>query len=98
MLRGGKDACSSTHTTLVHEHTPCSIALLRHSPTRSPLVRPSERSQVWGFETLTSEQLRPGEGREEGAGNGDNGGSSALYRKRGRVYPETGCALDNLTL
>lgn len=55
-------------------------------------------TQVWGFETLTSEQLWPGGGGEEGKRKGDNGGSSALYRKRGRVYPETGCALDNLTL
>lgn len=66
-------------------------------------VRPSvscTNTQVWGFETLTSEQLRPaGEGKEgKGRSKGDNGGSSALYRKRGRVYPETGCALDNLTL
>lgn len=53
---------------------------------------------MWGFETLTSEQLRPGGGDKEVDGKHDNGGGSALYRKRGRVYPETGCALDNLTL
>lgn len=44
--------------------------------------------QVWGFETLTSEQLRE---QEEGKGG-------VLYRKRGRVFPEVGCALDNLSL
>lgn len=46
--------------------------------------------QIWGFETLTSEQKR-----EETDGDTR---SSALYRKRGRVYPEAGCALDNLSL
>lgn len=44
-------------------------------------------AQVWGFETLTSEQKLEGEDK-----------SDLLYRKRGRVYPEVGCALDNLSL
>ncbi|CAM9913651.1 unnamed protein product, partial [Choristocarpus tenellus] len=41
--------------------------------------------EVWGFETLTSEQWRTSGGWE-------------LYRKRGRVFPEVGCSLDNLSL
>lgn len=53
-------------------------------------------SQVWGFETLTSEQLRKGE--EQGDKNAGGSGTDLLYRKRGRVFPETGCALDNLSL
>ncbi|CAM9568808.1 unnamed protein product, partial [Discosporangium mesarthrocarpum] len=40
--------------------------------------------EVWGFETLTSEESR--------------GTEAKLYRKRGRVFPEVGCALDNLSL
>lgn len=37
---------------------------------------------VWGFEVLTSEEQKSGN----------------LYRKSGQVYPETGCALDDLAL
>ncbi|CAM9993489.1 unnamed protein product, partial [Ascophyllum nodosum] len=44
--------------------------------------------EVWGFETLTSEQLRRQKPDEIGL----------LYRKRARVFPEVGCALDNLSL
>ncbi|CAN0441611.1 unnamed protein product, partial [Ectocarpus sp. 8 AP-2014] len=51
---------------------------------------------VWGFETLTSEQLRKGE--EQGDKDGGGSCTDLLYRKRGRVFPETGCALDNLSL
>mmetsp|Transcript_31886 Transcript_31886/g.42116 ORF Transcript_31886/g.42116 Transcript_31886/m.42116 type:complete len:385 (+) Transcript_31886:166-1320(+) len=53
--------------------------------------------QVLGFEVLTSENLLPGIDELEGekaAPLGDSG--LRLYRKRGMVYPETGCALDNL--
>jgi len=40
-----------------------------------------------------------GEGKDKGTENKDKEGrGGVLYRKRGRVYPETGCALDNLTL
>ncbi|CAB1103197.1 unnamed protein product [Ectocarpus sp. CCAP 1310/34] len=51
---------------------------------------------VWGFETLTSEQLRKKE--DQGDKNGGGSCTDLLYRKRGRVFPETGCALDNLSL
>ncbi|CAN0128973.1 unnamed protein product, partial [Hapterophycus canaliculatus] len=64
--------------------------------------------EVWGFETLTSEQRRrkqqqqqraEGETHDKQGGAGGSGSDhDLLYRKRGRVYPETGCALDNLTL
>lgn len=60
-------------------------------------ARALTRSQVWGFETLTSEQRRRRQGGEE-VKDECNIGRNVLYRKRGRVYPETGCALDNLTL
>lgn len=56
------------------------------------------RRQVWGFETLTSEQRRYEEEEEkEGTGKAGKTGN-LLYRKRGRVFPEVGCALDNLSL
>ncbi|CAM9858224.1 unnamed protein product [Scytosiphon promiscuus] len=64
--------------------------------------------EVWGFETLTSEQRRRKQRQqrteaeaenEDERSEGDRGDDHDLvYRKRGRVYPETGCALDNLTL
>ncbi|KAG5176592.1 hypothetical protein JKP88DRAFT_335589 [Tribonema minus] len=41
---------------------------------------------VWGFEVLHSERLTTGAGNAE------------LYRRRAQVYPETGCALDHLSL
>lgn len=69
---------------------------------------PRADHQVWGFETLTSEQRRRKQQQQQGADReaqnkegreGDSGSDcDVLYRKRGRVYPETGCALDNLTL
>ena len=60
--------------------------------------------QVWGFETLTSErrqlqQQQQQHGRhKDNNNNKDNSNSGVLYRKRGRVFPEVGCALDNLSL
>lgn len=64
-------------------------------------------AQVWGFETLTSErrqlhqhQQQQGKDKESNGNynNKDNNTNSVVYRKRGRVFPEVGCALDNLSL
>lgn len=78
----------ATHPFISSEHRqPCARALTH-------LLTQLIRSQVWGFETLTSEQRRQG-GEVKDKGKADR---DLLYRKRGRVYPETGCALDNLTL
>lgn len=65
-------------------------------------VGPCVPPQVWGFETFTSErrQSRPEDSEAEPgrASGGDAKDASSLYRKRARVFPEVGCALDNLSV